>query len=101
MAGENTLPVELIRCLAPGLYDFLKDYVLEATEVAPKEQVVEGQHSSEEIRTYLEGLIFNFQETITVDDVRGIAWNLKIINPQARVITVFKTVHERMLKHGL
>ena len=26
---------------------------------------------------------------------------MKTIDPQARVIAVFKTVHERMLKHGL
>ena len=102
LAGEHTLPVELIRCLAPGLYDFLKDYVLEETKVKVEDQVVAGQHSSEEIRAYLESLIFNAQETITVEDVlRGVSWNLKTIDPQARVIAVFKTIHERMLKHGL
>ena len=31
LAGELINPVELIRCLAPGLYNFLKDYVLEPT----------------------------------------------------------------------
>ena len=73
LAGEHTLPVELIRCLAPGLYDFLKDYVFEDTKVKVEDQEVAGQHSSEEIWAYLESLIFNAQETITVEDVlRGI-----------------------------
>ena len=40
LAGEKILPVELIRCLAPGLYDFLKDYVLEATKVEVEDQVI-------------------------------------------------------------
>ena len=102
LAGEHTLPVELIRCLAPGLYAFLKDYVLEDTQVEVEDQVIRGQHSSAEVRAYLESLIYNNQETITVEDVlRGISWNLTTIDPQARVIAVFKAVHERMLKHGL
>ena len=103
MAGERILPVELIRCLAPSLYELLKDYVLKDTKVEVKHQVMRGHYSSEEIRAYLDSLIFNSKETITVDDVlRGISWNLKIVlNPQTRVINVFKAVHERMLKHGL
>ena len=102
LAGERILPVELIRCLAPSLYELLKDYVLKDTKVEVKHQVMRGHYSSEEIRAYLDSLIFNSKETITVDDVlRGISWNLKIVDPKARVINVFKAGHERMLKHGL
>ena len=62
LAGEHTFPVELIRCLAPGLYEFLKDYVLDEPQVEEDEGVIPDQHSSEEIRTYLESLIVNSQE---------------------------------------
>ena len=69
LAGENIQPVELIRCLASGLYNFLKDYVLEPTRVKVEDQVIPGQHTSQEIRHYLEGLIYISNEQISVDGV--------------------------------
>ena len=76
LAGENLQHVELIRCLAPGLYEFLKDYILDPPKAKPQDQVIKGQHTSEEIREYLDSLIHISSEKISVDDVlRGLVWD--------------------------
>ena len=60
------------------------------------------KHTSDEIRAYLESLIQISSEKVSVDDVlRGLIWDLRIVDPQARVVNVFREVRERMLKHGL
>ena len=69
LAGEEIVPVELIRCLEPGLYGFLKDYILEPTRVKLKDQRIWGQHSSEEIRAYLNSIVEITSENLSVDDV--------------------------------
>ena len=76
--------------------------MLDPTSVKVEDQVIAGQHTSEEIRDYLDSLINISSEKISVDDVlRGLVWNLRIVDPQARVVKVFKAVREKMLQHGL
>ena len=52
--------------------------------------------------SYLDIIINISREKISVDDVlRGLVWDLRIVDPQARVVKVFKAVREKMLQHGL
>lgn len=70
--------------------------MLDPTSVKVEDQVIAGQHTSEEIRDYLDSLINIPSEKISVDDVlRGLVWNLRIVDPQARVVKVFKAVREK------
>ena len=55
-------------------------------------QCAPGQHSSKEIRTYLESIVEISSEkfTVQVDVLRGIRWDLQTMDPRARVMNVLK-----------